>query len=71
MKIATTNGSQRVVGRNFEGGDGSVLDAWEDRHRRAPPDAEEGGGRESGEVEFHKLICQKFSGQAGPQLYLR
>ena len=38
------NLSQRVVGRNFEGGDGSLLKAWE--ARRAPPDAEEGKGRD-------------------------
>ena len=57
------NGSQRVVGGNLEGGGGSLLEAWEERHRtrRAPPDAEEGGGRDllrdSGEVELQKSGC--------------
>ena len=48
------NLSQRMVGRNLEGGDGSLLKAWEARQRRAPPDAEEGKGtdllRDGGEV---------------------
>ena len=59
---SVANGSQRVVGRNLEGGDGSLLGTWEERHRRAPPDAEEGGGRDSGEVEIQELICKKFLG---------
>ena len=59
---SAANGSQRVVGRNLEGGDGSLLGTWEERHRRAPPDAEEGGGRDSGEVEIQELICKKFLG---------
>ena len=52
--LGSANGSQRVVGRNLEGGEGGLLGGWEERHRRAPPDAEEGGGRDllrdSGEV---------------------
>ena len=61
---SVANGSQRVVGRNLKGGDGSLLGGWEERHRRAPPDAEEGGGRDSGEVEIQELICKKFLGRA-------
>ena len=61
---SVANGSQRVAGRNLERGDGSLLDVWEERHRRAPPDAEEGGGRDSGEVEIQELICKKFLGRA-------
>ena len=49
-------GRVEADGRNLDGGDGSLVEPWEERHRRAPPDAEEGGGRDllrgTGEVEL-------------------
>ena len=60
------DGSQRVVEKNLGGGEGSLLDAWKERrrHGRAPPDAEEEGGRDflrdSTEVKLWESSCQKF-----------